>query len=276
MSSRLESFLRRHPVFTRVTFDTQMSQGKSVSPHTLRNMLAQHLQRGHIVRIRRGLYAAIPRGADPEKYSINPYLIAGFLADDAVLAYHTALSFYGVAHSVSYRFIYLTREKPKPMTFREEMYQPTSFPRALIQQKKTHCYVNQKDVQGLDIRVTSKERTLVDVLDRPSLGGSWEEIWRSLDNFDYLNINDIVEYVLMLDNATTVAKVGFYLEQRKQLLKIEPRHFDILLKQIPASPHYMVNEHQGQCRYIKNWNLMVPVALINRDWEEDLNWEPET
>ena len=35
------------------------------------------------------------------------------------------------------------------------------------------------DRQGLPIRVTGLERTLVDVLDRPALAGGWEEAWRS-------------------------------------------------------------------------------------------------
>lgn len=31
----------------------------------------------------------------------------------------------------------------------------------------------------MELRVASLERTLVDVLDRPDLAGSWEEVWRS-------------------------------------------------------------------------------------------------
>ena len=34
----------------------------------------------------------------------------------------------------------------------------------------------------VDVRVTGYERTLVNVLDRPDLTGSWEEIWRSLES----------------------------------------------------------------------------------------------
>ena len=49
---------------------------------------------------------------------------------------------------------------------------------------------------------TSLERTLVDVLDRPDLTGSWEEIWRSLESIEFFDIEQIVEYVLLLENAT--------------------------------------------------------------------------
>ena len=63
---------------------------------------------------------------------------------------------------------------------------------------------------GVDVRVTSLERTLVDLLDRPDLGGGWEEIWRSLESVEFYDLDRIVEYVTLLENSTTTAKVGFF------------------------------------------------------------------
>lgn len=34
---------------------------------------------------------------------------------------------------------------------------------------------------GVNIKVTSLARTIVDVLDRIDLAGGWEEVWRVLD-----------------------------------------------------------------------------------------------
>ena len=61
---------------------------------------------------------------------------------------------------------------------------------------------------GLAVRVTSLERTLVDVLDRPATSGGWEEIWRSLESVEYFDIEQVTECGLLLGNATTVAKVA--------------------------------------------------------------------
>ena len=68
---------------------------------------------------------------------------------------------------------------------------------------------------GSEMRVTGLERTLVDVLDRPDLTGSWEEIWRSLESLEFFDIEQVIEYVLLLENATTAAKVGFFLERHR-------------------------------------------------------------
>ena len=61
---------------------------------------------------------------------------------------------------------------------------------------------------GVELRVTNFERTFVDVLDRPDLTGSWEEIWRSLESIEFFDLDQVVEYVLLLENATTAARWG--------------------------------------------------------------------
>ena len=39
----------------------------------------------------------------------------------------------------------------------------------------------------------------MDVLDRPDLGGGWEEIWHSLGTVEFFNLNQVIEYA-SLDN----------------------------------------------------------------------------
>ncbi len=276
MTTTIERFFRNHPVFTHSVFVQAMGYVDGKRENTVKNILAHHLQQGHIVRIRRGLFASIPYGADSDTYPINPYLVATALADDAVIGYHTALTFYGAAYSSSYRFLYLTQSKPKPFEFRGAAYQASLFPTSLVSKGQTRCYVNVEDVQGIDVPVTSKERTLVDVMDRPLLGGGWEELWRSLDMIERFKIENIVDYALILENATTIAKVGFYLEQRKKELDVDEKHLIMLQQHCPVSPHYVDNVHRANCKFIKRWNLMVPESLIYRDWEEALQWEPKT
>ena len=70
-------------------------------------------------------------------------------------------------------------------------------------------------------RLTSLDRTLVDVLHRPDLAGGWEEVWRSLESVEYFDLDSVLEYALLLENATTAAKVGFFLEQHREPLMVE-------------------------------------------------------
>lgn len=66
---------------------------------------------------------------------------------------------------------------------------------------------------GVRLRVSNLERTMVDVSDRPQFGGGWEEIWRSLEGVEFFNLDAVIDYALLLENATAIAKVGFFPEQ---------------------------------------------------------------
>ena len=114
------------------------------------------------------------------------------------------------------------------------------------------------------------ERTLVDVLDRPDLGGGWEEVWRSLESVAYFDLAAVVEYARLLGSATTAAKVGFFLEQHRDMLMVDARHLDQLRDYAPRQPHYMDRGESSKGVMVKGWNLIVPLAVMDRTWEEAL------
>lgn len=111
-------------------------------------------------------------------------------------------------------------------------------------------------------------RCIVDVLDRPDLGGGWEEIWRSLEYITQLDLNKMINYVLYLKNSTTAAKVGYFLEQRPAHLPVDQKAIQQLLSLIPKQAHYMDRSTQGEGKYIEKWQLIVPLEIINKTWEK--------
>ena len=269
MATNLQKFLRKNPVFTYDAFVQALSgASRHTNRNTIKSLLAHHIHQGHIIRVRRRLFASIPVGAEPDTYPINPYLIAGYATSDSVVAYHSALSFYQMAYSTSYRFIYQTRYQSSAFHFRSENYEGVRFPAVLVQKHKENIFTRSEDVQGLNIRVTSLERTLVDVLDKPKLGGGWEEIWRSLEMIDRIKINQVIEYALLLDNATTIAKVGFYLSQRQKELKISSEVFNKLRVHCPRSPHYVDSTARKDGELVGDWNIIVPKGLVAQEWRE--------
>jgi predicted transcriptional regulator of viral defense system len=190
------------------------------------------------------------------------------MAPDAVLAYHTALELHGKAYSVREEFTYLTRTGSRPLNFRGQKYRGVGYPKKLLEKGQESFGVVSVDRQGLDLRVTSLERTLVDVLDRPSLGGSWEEIWRSLELVEFFDLDKVVEYTRLLTNATTAAKMGFFLEQHRETLMPNEDHLERLRSLTPKKPHYMVHNGRKAGHFMKKWNLVVPHEILERRWEE--------
>lgn len=267
-SVRLNEFLDRHAVFTMGELDRFLSERGSGNTHTRNSLLAYHRRRGRIVRVRRGLYATVPRGMDPETAPVDPYLVAARMTEDAVLGYHTALEFHRRAYSVHWRLVYVSATKSLPLTFQSHEFRRAPVPPPLLAKGEEMFGVTRHMRSGVKLRVTGHERTLVDALDRPDLTGTWEEIWRSLESVEFFDLEQVIEYTRLLENATTVAKVGFFLEQHREPLMVEETHLDALRKLRPRQPHHMTRGRPRGCRLVKDWNLMVPDEILNRSWEE--------
>lgn len=263
-----DAFFRRHPVFRGEELAEHLSSSGRVGDRMQESLVAYHTRTERLVRIRRGLFAVIPPDADGDTYPIDPYLVASKLTPDSVLSHHTALEFHGRAYSVWRQFTYLSSRPLDTFTFRSQVYRGTRFPEALVRSGEENFGVLTMERAGLSLRVTSLERTFVDVLDRPLLAGGWEEVWRSLESIEFFNLDRIVEYVLLLGNATTAAKVGFYLDQHREALMVEARHISELREERPRQPHYADRRSGGDGTFVAAWNLVVPTEVVERSWEE--------
>ena len=267
-SVRPLDFLASHPVFTHGEFVAAHTAGGRRSVHTSNNVLAQHVAAGHLLRVRRGLYATVPRGVDPDTAVVDPYLLATKLEADAVVAYHAALQFHGHAYSISNRYTYVTRRHARPFHFRGADFVPVQMPAALRVLPDAGGGVMEVRHAGGLVRVTSLERTLVDVLDAPDHGGGWEEIWRSLESVEFFDLDAVVDYALKLGSALTIARVGFYLEQHRDTLMVEERHLQALRAHAPTQPRYFERRRREPGKFVARWNLVVPERVLSRTWAE--------
>ena len=266
----LNTFLSQHDVFTLEELDHFLEEKGSGKSSTRKALLTYYRKQGRIVPVRRGLYAVVPFGSSPDSCSVDMYLVAAKMTGDAVLGYHTALEFHGKAYSIYTRLHYLTARRSLPVKFRSYEIRGVPVPQSLRAKCKEMFGVTRHKRSGVELRVTSLERTLVDVLDRPELTGSWEEIWRSLESVEFFDVEQVVEYVLLLENATTAAKVGFFLEQHKEALIVDDVHLQPLRKLRPRRPHYLIRGKRKGGRWVKEWNLMVPDEILNQSWGEVL------
>ncbi len=264
---RSADFFATHPAFTHDEYLAARQEGESRSPRTAESLLARHVRAGRIVRVRRGLYAAVPAGAAASSFQVDPFLVASKLAPDAAVAYHAALQFRGRTYSIWHRFTVLTRAHPRPLLFQGNEFVGVQPPRALEGLPDQGGGVVEGAHAGGSVRVTTFERTLVDVLDVPDLGGGWEEIWRSLEMVEYFDLAAVIEHALKLESALTIARVGFFLEQHREPLFVEERHLLALAEHAPRQPRYLDRSREPG-RLVKPWNLVIPERVLNRSWQE--------
>lgn len=265
---KVDRFFARHPVFTGEQFAAFQAAQGSGGPRAAEALLAYHVKAGNLLRARRGLYAVVPSGMSPDMAPVDPCLLATKTTDDAVLAYHTALEVHGAAYSPNERVLFVTRHAIRPWSFRSVRFRPVRVPRALLEKDAADTQVTTVDRAGLDAKVTTLERTLVDLLDRPDLAGGWEEIWRSLEAVSFFDLGAVVDYALLLGNSTTIAKVGFFLEQHREPLAVDDAHLRPLRARAPRQPHYLDRKDAGENFLLHDWNLIVPAGIVARTWQE--------
>ena len=260
-------FFDATPVFTRAEFEAARRAVASRSPRTTDSLLRRYVAIGRLLRVRGGLYAVVPRGAEAATAPVDPYLVATKLAPDATVAYHAALQFWGKSYSAWQRFHFVTETSTRVLRFGGIEFVPVKLPHRLRPLPVSERYVTEQRYAGGIVRVTTLERTLVDVLDVPSNAGGWEEVWRSLEMVEFFDLDAVASYVVTLGSALTAARVGFFLEQHREPLMVEDKHLDPLRRLRPRQPRYLDARHKPG-KLVSAWNLIVPEDVLGRTWAE--------
>jgi len=262
-------FFAKHPVFTLEEYAGSRREDGSAHPRTVGNLLAAHVKAGRVVRVRRGLYASMPPGTGADAPAVDPYLVAGHLAPDAIVAYHAALQFRGRAYSVWKRFEYTAGVPRRPFAFQGMEFVAVQAPPEVRDRFDLGGGWTLERHVGGEVRVATFERTLVDVMDSPAHGGGWEEIWRSLEMIEFLDLDEVIRLALDRTSSLTAARVGLYLDRHREELMVEERHLAPLRSRRPPRPRYL-DRRREPGRLVKEWNLIVPERVLSREWEETL------
>jgi len=255
-----EIFLAGHSVFSREEFAAVLRR-RGRTDATLDSHLTRWRRQGRIARVKPGVFLRLDASTNVRDSGLDYLSLASRMAPDAVLAYHTALEVHGMAQSVFERLTFLTWTKTRPTSFRGRRFIPVRPRVSLLAADSGEAWVEKADRSGVEIRVTTIERTVADVLDRPDLAGGTEEVWRSLHGIPALDAKALERYVVLLGSRTLAAKVGFFLESRRDELVIAPAFLERLRKRIPRAPVFMDRSRKG--RLVARWALIVPPVLLD-------------
>ena len=91
---------------------------------------------------------------DPASMTVDPYLVAAKMTEDAVLAYHTALEFHGRANSVHWSLVYVSVSKSLPLTFQSHEFRGAPVPPPLLARGQEMFGVTGHNRSGVQLRVT--------------------------------------------------------------------------------------------------------------------------
>jgi predicted transcriptional regulator of viral defense system len=118
--------------------------------------------------------------------------------------------------------------------------------------------------QGLSIRVTGSERTLVDCLDRPRYSGGLEELFACVNSLPSLDFDVLAQYLSARGSPTLYARTGFVLQRFAERLFVNQQLLDHLALHLPKASAYLLRREPGNV-LVPQWRLLVPPALLREE-----------
>jgi len=211
---------------------------------------------GKLQRIRKGLYVVLSPLEEQEGYVADKLLIASKIRNKYYLGFHTALEYYGCASSF-YNEAYVcvkAKDRFNPFQYKRFSFRPVFVDDITLG-------VEEKNYHGNTIKVSSKERTFIECIDRIQYAGGWEECIKSLEGLRTLNIEKLVNLLLhKYKKDILFRRVGYILELLKERSPFYEHVNDHLLneveKQITGPPKYLTYGKKGTLN--RRWKLYIP------------------
>jgi len=234
----------------------QFRQEAGVKETTGYARLQAAVKSNYVERLSKGIYVSHV-GPWMEKPP-SVFLLPAYLSDDAVLGFHSALDVFGHGHS-QFFFVNYFSSKPgrKKINYGNYSVKGVATPVALVRRQATGFGVVERTIEGQRVKVTGRERTLVDCLDRLDLAGGPEEIIRSVGAFPYIKFDLLLEYLHLRNKPSLFSKTGFVLESYRELFNFSKGQEQQIKKGLTDAVTYIGPRRSGY-RYISKWRLMVP------------------
>ena len=251
-SRRLPSLIRyaeTSPLFS--LEDLRERYGSRTGNRSLSNLIHRLKRQGRIRAVSAGVYTGGLSSAP-----FNRFALPAKLRPDAVIAFHSALEFAGVANQVFQVTYYLSRRPRRDAAYEDGVFHRAAPFTRLLRAKRADFLV---ETQG-GIRATTRERSLVDCLASLEHSGGGEELDRCLAMFPSFDFEAAFEYLRLLRRPWLYSRLGYMLDRHAEKLYFLPKYRDKFLRRAPRGVVYLEKKEAGQ-RWIPTWNLMAPSAL---------------
>ena len=220
------------------------------------------IKKGRLVAIRKGIFLVVFPTEQDEKYELDKLLIASKIRKEYYLGFHTALEYYGSAYSVFNEAYVCTKPRHR---FNSFSYRHFTFKHVAV--KDVSSQVFEKPYGRNFLKVSSKERTFIECVDRPQYVGGWEECIKSLENLSGIDAEQLISLTLKQKGKSLPSRVGYMLELLKNSSPFYEHITDSMLNKIEAKtrdpPQYLVSGQKSTLN--RRWNLCIP-----EDFEEKL------
>ena len=210
-----------------------------------RSALKRLLADGLVYKIRNNMYTC--KSGENGQPVANKYQIACSISKDAYISHHSALEYYGIVNQVYYD-VYVSA----PSLIREFDFEGLHY-----QGIKTDCHIGIEDVAfSGGIRITNKERTVIDSIKDMNKISGFEEIDECISMISGLKESELKNILEYYDNQYLYQKTGYFFEKHKDTLKISEEFLDYCRSHIGSSKRYIDKSASGI--YVPKWQIVIP------------------
>jgi predicted transcriptional regulator of viral defense system len=253
-------FFSDTPVFDRAQYARAV--GRETSDKVVTTMLNQHLKAGNIRRIARGVFASVPKHADPATWSTDRFLAASRLRPGGVIGYHSALELHGYAYSEGYDVQVIAPGQPGLLETADFTCRFIKTPAPLLDSDVTTV-----DRLGQSVRVATLECTVADLFDRPDLAGGSEELVSSVDLVGRLDARLVLRRLAVVGNAAAAGAAGWWLETNRDRLGVTDETLGALQALAPRQNRYALGASAGGGKLASRWRVILPDSMLHRTFE---------
>ena len=191
---------------------TEAAEAADLDPRRASRLLRHLVAQGWLTRVQRGLYAAVPLEAeDPQGWHVDPWTIAATALSPCYVGGWTALHHWDLTDQLFSTTVVITA---KPVPRREREIGGTRFE---LRHRPPSTLFGTRRVwrEGVPVDVSDRERTIVDCLDDPSLGGGVRHLSEAVVQWHAESSRSperLIDYAERLGNRTVFKRFGFILE----------------------------------------------------------------
>jgi len=213
----------------------------------LRNYKKQQL----ICQIRRNLYSVTDLAT--KQTIATKFEIGSNITPSSYISHHSALEYHGLAHQQFFVLYVSSFQKFSPFDFEGIHYQYCN--RKSAGEKGVYS----PPMDSL-VRVTDKERTLIDCINRIDRVGGFEELLHAIAAMTYLNENKLLAYLEIYNKQFLYQKTGFLLSYFQRETKVSDNFLAICREKMGKSTRYLDKLNVATAFYSK-WKLFAPVNI---------------
>lgn len=245
MDMNLYYELLKHPVFTMENVLPYFNNINSV-----RSAVKRLMDQGLVAKIRRNFYTCI--SGETGSPVANRFQIASSITKTSCLSHHSAMEYYGITDQVFYEVYVSSETEFKSFDF--DGY--------------TYRFIQSRIPLGIDdvkysggIRVTDRERTILDSIKDMDWIAGFEEVLSNLEAMQRVKEEKLVSYLELYDNRFLYQKTGYILSHIPSGLGLSDSFFDLCKEKAGKSTRYFSKDYTSG-KFDAEWNLVVPETVF--------------